>query len=270
MQKLARIKPHTKPRQFSRRAALKMGLIAAFMAACRAQQHDALFLETRTNHHYMGEVDTSHGKLIPVIENWPNIKTLEMSWAKEKGRVGKLRNTAILRGPDYSDKNDDRLRVRSRIHTHPVLDNTVIKARLCSIVSPHDLRNTIRKALEESNPEKMTRLLHIIPISFEGKVMGFFTIRVGKKLAGLMQNKLEDLQLPLEQMQKINEEKREFLKNMDTLDVMRKKYDNGVEDVDQFFREYNEIITALQKSGLQIRVTPKNGYVFKDGYFQRV
>ncbi len=257
-------------RPITRRMILKMGLVSAFLAACRTQPRRIPLMNNppAIDYHYRGEVDTSRRKLIPIIENWPDSKTHEMAWSKEKGRAGKLRNTAIDRRPDSSVRDDSFMEVRSRIHTHPMLKNTINKARLCSIPSPHDIRRFIRLAFGENDPSKIVRVAHIIPISFEGKVMGFYTIRIGKKLIELMKNKPVDGDAPVAQIKKNNEDKKAFVDSLEMLDEMQKKYDNGVADTDQLYKEYSELLDKLQKAGLQIRVTPKNGYTFKDGYFQ--
>lgn len=256
-------------KRFTRRTALKMGLVASFLAACRAGSPRVLPEPPPNPHRYKGEIDTSRGKLIPTIESWPDIRTHEMSWAKERGKAGKLRNTAVIRAPLFSERNDDFIRVRSRIHTHAVLENSLANMRLASIPSPRDIGNIIRLALRERDPQKVIRVQHVIPISFDGKVMGFYTLRIGKKLLELIQNKSPSLEMSIEQILSQNEEKRRFLKNLSTLEALQKKYRDGVVEIDLFIHEYEGLLTELKKDGLQVRVTSKNGYIFKDGFFQK-
>lgn len=245
-----------------------MGLVATFLAACRSSSKNEYARPTRYD--FMSAHDTSQGKLYNVIENWPDIRTLEMSWVKmhEGGRI--IAN-ARRRGETFTTRGHFLLNTRSRIHTHTTGGDSIFDKQLATIPSPLDISNFLHDALNHANhPERFVRVSHVIPISTQGKVVGIVTLRIGKKLLATMQTDMNriiqegDISAITQSTSRVSE----MIRLLKKVDKMEKKYDDGVTEAEPFFVEYRALLAQLQQAGMQFRTTPRKGYTFKDGYFQ--
>lgn len=214
--------------------------------------------------------DTSRGKLYDVIENWPDIRTHEMTWIKAK-EGGKIIANAMRRNNASATPGFLVPKTRSRLHTHTTENNTIEDRRLATVPSPWDISSFLHYALTYANrPEWFVRVSHVIPISAEGKVTGFITLRIGKKLVETMQTDMGRIKREGDISTIVKETSRAggMIKLLNKVDDMVSKYNEGVGDVEPFFAEYFSLIAELQQAGMQFRATPRKGYIFKDGYFQ--
>ena len=101
-------------------------------------------------------------------------------------------------------------------------------------------------------PQTVTRTSHVAIMDEYGKVVGYYSARLGRKL-------LKSKELPA-----FSAEMEELGFAM-PIEIAKKNW----KKVDELMEKYNKILEDFKKKGLLIHITPMPGYVFKDGYFQK-
>ncbi|MDD5163809.1 MAG: hypothetical protein PHD95_06435 [Candidatus ainarchaeum sp.] len=185
---------------------------------------------------------SARGKSVKqIIEEWPEIQNKEMVWIKEKGKPGSLLPKAYERGENYAGyflKGNE----RSIIHTHPMGRS--------NIPSPDDICSFLNRL--ETDLNKTPKIEHIAALNHEGKVMGYFSLRAGKKMVQAIEQKNPALKPLLEELERL------------------KVSPNWEKDPIAFVRDPNywNILERFQKIGLQMRATSMPGYKFENWHFQ--
>lgn len=188
------------------------------------------------------------------LEKTPNVRMLETNLRKYK--TGEVREANLVRSFDWSEALPLDAKVRSIIHTHPTFNaENPIEQKMSQCPSATDLLNILTKH-QLRIPAKNLRFSHIAIISNEGKVIGYYTMMISKKLENTLQSRIV---FP-------SNAKRSLVSAMDEL-VLIDRMNKAGNPYASFLRLENTI-KKLQKLGLHIRQTPMPGYTFKDGYFQ--
>lgn len=196
-----------------------------------------------------------------VLEGWPNIQNREMGFAKGKGVPGRVTAVGYDRKLDsVSMYYPSTIRVRSDLHTHTY-----------SSVAPHEMivawsRLSVVDALalmKEVKPDQHGpgdfRAAHIAIISADGKVMGYYSMRLGKKLYGNANWRKSGNMIKTSK----------YWGAIARLKELNERYEHPQgEELIQEQREYTAILDTLKSLGLQIRVTSLPGYRYENGYFQ--
>lgn len=176
-----------------------------------------------------------------VIEGWPDVRTKEMEWYKTKGTRGELKQDVVLRTPDRSSSVYLSRPLKSSLHTHLKLSQ--IDPPM-AYPSPADIENIFLSiASEIRSPGSLTPTMHVASIDQNGKVTGYGSMRVTKRLVSEYKNKNPELAGILEKIKQIK---------------FRRK-----EDVSG----YIDLVGKLKKFGLQLRATPMPGHKFEKYYF---
>lgn len=225
-------------------------------------------------------ISTRHpNKVSKVIEEWPNIKEFEMGWVKKKGFFGEITPAAesedryIGINPDGTKHGGVNMEItgshRSAVHSHraPVTEKDRVIASNPSI---EDIFLFLRPFLRlqgdyYTNPDgsigkmnevkpfvkvngllPLMRVQHVAALDKEGKVIGYFSTRIGKKIIENPAN-----------LEKCFEEISKF----------SKKYP-GYESA-EVRSKLVQLLISLKKYGFQVRMTSRPGYIYKDFHFQK-
>jgi hypothetical protein len=273
-------KPESPSSRISRRALLKWGAAAAGLGIVghsvfrdykeyekkiqQLQNEPHILTSTKTKEKFEREnqpFSHAYPSLREAIEHWPDIKTLEMGWYKQKGKPGQMRRADEKR--DWGsvlflrEKEGD----ISTLHTHNIKGWEKIPSKLVSQllsrVSEQDICATVTgyiAGLRESAFSKNAPIIstcHSAVLNSEGKVIGYCTLKLGRRLTG---GDLVDL------LEKSNNNGELLLKAIQAGDW---------NDLERVKRSTSALLEKYRKKGLLIHNTPAPGYVFKDGSFQK-
>lgn len=255
-------KPHIKPRTFSRRTFLKgaVALAGASVIGCRTApltEEQFSRLEKIKKLEEAPPIITAlkqNRSVKQMLEEVPFIKSQEISFHREG--VGKWRDTTLERGWSNSKMLPPKSGTKSILHTHPTWNSeSPIEKKMDTIPSAMDLFGILLKYKRKS-PSRQLKFSHIAVISPQGKVMGYYTLAIGRKL---------ERTLKADTFSFLRDDVKKFNKVLDELSTIHKM---SFEAPYAAYLRLEKTYATLKKMGLLVRQTPLPGYTFKDGYFQ--
>lgn len=246
-------------RRVSRRSLLQWGLAAAGSSILRSCK--SVTGEKKENKTISRPTISTKGIGVKgVIERTPKIAELEMSWYKpgtgklcESNEKRKI-NTILTEFPEKGD--------RSALHTHPYsLPNNPpdrIRNLINSTLSPWDILIMLERAQYKKSQQMFVS--HVAPIDSKGKVLGYCSWRISKKLI-----KNKEALTRLEEVAGIQ--------ILHWGKYMKEKNWNGLEN--SIMEYHNEIKSrfgpngTIVQNGLFIHYTPMPGYEYRNSAFQK-
>lgn len=262
IQKSAGAKPISKPRIFSRRTFLKgaVALAGASVIGCRTApltEEQVAALEKRRALESAPAYITSlnqNRSVKKMLEEVPFIKAQEISFHREG--AGKWRDVTLERGWSNSKMIPIQPKTKSILHTHPTWSaESPIEKKMDTIPSALDLFNLLLK-YQRKVPSRQLKFSHVAVISPGGKVMGYYTLMIGKKLERTLRTGTFSF---------FREDTKKLNKVLDDLSFIHKM---SFEAPYAAYLRLEKTYATLKKMGLMVRQTPLPGYTFKDGYFQ--
>lgn len=201
----------------------------------------------------------SRDTLQKVIEDFPEIKRLEMSWVKYRGLPGIIFASAEKREETETKDGEIDDRVSSKLHTHPESKTlfeipeehrSAFKDFSLTDVLSLQAAHLLSATAQRKGGRAVIKGSSVAILDKYGKLIGYVAVRIGKKYYsdGLIM-----------QLEKINNDINQILFG---LLVSKKDWEGAI----AVLTEYR---TLLEKKGMHFRYIPAKGYIFKDGYFQK-
>ncbi len=219
------------------------------------------------------------------IETYPHSKILEMGFYKEK--PGEIIPAGIKRDFKEIEFVGIRPNARAKIHTHTYPWDTLPPLRFLLLSNPSttDVTSLIADMLKPGYHR--LRFDHAAILDYDGKLMGYVTLQVGRKaLASIRNTKEAEPEHLLAFWRKVRDV-REWVAEKKRLDAVFEKAVEGNKGVDfekleRMRGEYRQSLTDLvyrhiqhlrdlHALGFRFRVTPMRGYAYDSsmGYFQK-
>ena len=189
-----------------------------------------------------------------MLEEVPFIKSQEISFHREG--AGKWRDVTLERGWSNSKMIPIQPKTKSILHTHPTWSSeSPIEKKMDTIPSALDLFTLLLK-YHRKVPSRQLKFSHVAVISPDGKVMGYYTLMLGKKLERTLSSGPFSF---------LREDTKKLNKVLDDLSFIHKM---SFEAPYAAYLRLEKTYATLKKMGLMVRQTPMPGHTYKDGYFQ--
>ena len=247
--KQSRGAPNLQQNFSSRRSFLKRSAaVASLFAAAAALESCALII---TREHGSGkEFDTRrpHSSVKKVVESFPRAGELEIAFFKER-RAGILVGASATR-----EKNETLVfynpltrSPRSLLHTHPIGPRQ--DGRVQTYPSPHDFHWIVNRIEGKSSFPDTMRTIHVMPMTREGRAMGFSTIHLGNRWL------------------RVEKESPVFVrKAWDYFSKIQQAYSFGAIPMAEYVDRMNKFFVEMRPFGLLVRVTPYPGFKVENGF----
>ena len=201
-----------------------------------------------------------------LIESTPGIQSKEMGWYREKGMHATMRPAATERGEGFVRMQPPTEKDVAEVHSHPYpsTDSPIFSVRrerlhFVSLPSCKDLEQFLSRLMVQHALKKgQLRYLHLPSIDENGQVVGYYSLRAGKKL--------------LERVARADPELKYVQAQLGALDKVYDelpKHKNPHHDFLALVEKQRGLCEILERMGLQARATPVKGYVLVDGYFEK-
>lgn len=227
---------------------LQFGLLASLAAACSVSPSKR---EKPIPVKNFGRYSTG-GNARKFIESWPNVKTEEMVWSREKDKQGKkiqgqLTDITLRRFPRRSRTDGMFLDSYSYVRSVPAAAYPGDKRQVVYVPSVHQLRFLLEGRIRKSVGVENLKVIHVAPVSKEGKVMGYVSFGITKRWVKLEKTNQDRIWFFLDK-----------LKRLDWSDGR-----TGREHVEDIVKT----ISNLQKMGIKMSVHSMPDFAFKEGVF---
>jgi hypothetical protein len=134
------------------------------------------------------------------------------------------------------------------LHTHPVEQGK--DPRLHTFPSYNDFHWIVDRIEGKGDNPLTMRTIHVMPITSEGKAMGFSTVRLGK------------------QWLRIEKEHPELVRRAwQYYSVIQRAFAHEAITLEEYGRRLRDFFALMKPNGLQVRVTAYPGFKIEDGLF---
>ncbi len=223
--------------------------LAALAVAASSLQSCALMISRE--HGYDQDFDTRrpNSSVKKVVESFSDAGTLEVGFIKER-KAGRLVGASTYRTPvrtgiAYNNWTRD---PRSTLHTHPVEKGD--NPRLHTFPSAADFHWVMDRITGKSEHPSTMRTIHVMPMTPEGKAMGFSTIRLGKEWLRVEKDHPELV-------------RRAWM----YYSTIQSAFAHEAITVEEYARRLKDFFALMEPNGLQVRVTPYPGFKVEKGLF---
>jgi hypothetical protein len=199
---------------------------------------------------YGREFDTRrpHSSVKKIVESFSHVGELEVGFIKER-KAGRLVGASLVRDPGrtYMAYNPLFHHPRSMLHTHTI--DPKRDPRIYTYPSKNDLHWIIDRLHGSKEQPPDMRSYHVMPMTLEGKAMGFSSVRIGKRWIQL------EKQFP-----KLIEAAWNYYSTLESV------YFGGSMSTEEYLSRVQTFFENHKKLGLQVRVTPYPGFKVENGF----
>lgn len=240
--------------EISRREFLLRARDVALLATAATALQSCALMVTR-EHGFNRDFDTRRpdSSVKKVVESFPDVGKLEVGFIKER-KAGQIVGASTYRTPSstgvaYNNWTRD---PRSTLHTHPISTDGPVHlrdSRVHTYPSSTDFHWIMERINQTSEYPPTMRAIHVMPVTPEGKAMGFSTIRLGKEWLKLEKAHPEIVKYAWQYYSSI-----------------QRAYAHESITMDEYGKRIHDFFALMKPNGLQVHVTAYPGFKVENGF----